>query len=109
MQAIVLSILVISGMGAGQILFKSAAGSGSIVDILLSPVFWLAVALYGAVTIAWVILLTQVDLVRAYPIMAATYVIVPVASAFFLGEEFGPIYGLGVTFIVIGIVLTKFG
>jgi len=109
MQAIILSILVISGMAVGQILFKSAAGSGTIVQILWSPFFWVAAVLYGAVTIAWVLLLKEVDLTRAYPIMAATYLVVPVAAALFLGEKFGPIYGLGVMFIVVGIVLTRFG
>jgi len=38
-QAIILSILVIGGMATGQILFKSAAGSGTIVQILWSPFF----------------------------------------------------------------------
>ncbi|HUS95463.1 MAG TPA: transporter [Hyphomicrobiaceae bacterium] len=109
MQPIILSSVVISGMAAGQILFKSAAGSGSLVEILLSPLFWGAAVLYGVVTIAWVLLLKEVDLTRAYPIMAATYVIVPIAAGFFFGEKFGPIYGLGVTFIVVGIVLTRFG
>lgn len=109
MQAIILSILVISGMAVGQIMVKSAAGSGSIVQILWSPLFWGAAVLYGAVMIAYALLLTEVDLTRAYPIMAATYVIVPVAATLFLGEKFGPIYVLGLIFIVAGIVLTRFG
>jgi drug/metabolite transporter (DMT)-like permease len=109
MQAIILSILVIGGMAVGQILFKFAAGSGSIMQILWSPFFWGGAVIYGAVTVAWVLLLREIGLARAYPITAATYVIVPIVAALIFGEKFGPIAGLGLIFIFVGIVLTRFG
>jgi drug/metabolite transporter (DMT)-like permease len=108
MRLIVLSVSVIAGMAAGQILFKLAA-RGTVVDILTSSSFWAAACLYGVVTVLWVLLLREMDLARAYPLMAATYVLVPLAAGVVFGETFGPLYGVGVIFIVVGIVLTRFG
>ncbi|MBM3527017.1 MAG: 4-amino-4-deoxy-L-arabinose-phospho-UDP flippase [Alphaproteobacteria bacterium] len=104
-SAIGLTVAVVLGMSSGQILFKLAAGRGGAVEIMLSPVFWSAVALYGVVTILWVMLLREIDLSRAYPFIAATYILVPAASVAILGEKVGLSYLLGVALIVAGIVL----
>lgn len=109
MRLIVLSVSVVAGMAAGQVLFKLAAARGTVVEILTSASFWAAACLYGVVTVLWVLLLREMDLSRAYPLMAATYVLVPLAASVVFGETFGLLYGLGVIFIVIGIVLTRFG
>ncbi len=104
--AIVLAISTVLGMAAGQILFKQASGRGNFAEIFLSPIFWTAIVLYGVVTLLWVLLLRELDLSRAYPIMAATYVLVPISSMILLGEKLGWSYGLGVALIIGGIVLT---
>lgn len=104
--AITLAVGTVLGMATGQILFKLASGRGGLMEIFLSPVFWVAIVLYGAVTLLWVLLLREVDLSRAYPILAGTYVLVPVASMILLGEKLGWSYGLGVALIIAGIVLT---
>jgi drug/metabolite transporter (DMT)-like permease len=104
--AILLGIFTVVGMSTGQILFKLAAGQGRIDQILLSPYLWIATCLYGVVTLAWVLLLREIDLARAYPLLAACYVLVPIAAALILGERFGPLYGLGVVLILVGIFLT---
>lgn len=104
--AILLAIGTVAGMAGGQVLFKFAAANGSLADILLSKTFWAAVCLYGLVTLLWVMLLREVELSRAYPIMAATYVLVPFASVFLFGDKLGASYILGIVLIVAGIVLT---
>jgi drug/metabolite transporter (DMT)-like permease len=101
-----LAVVVVLGMASGQILFKLASGRGGFTAIFLSPIFWSAVILYGVITVFWVLLLREVELSRAYPIIAATYVIVPAASVLLLGEKLGSTYVLGVVLIVIGIVLS---
>ena len=103
--AIVLTVAVVLGMASGQILFKLASGQGDLAHILVSPVFWAAAILYGAVTILWVMLLREIDLSRAYPFVAITYVLVPAASVVILGEKVGPWYLAGVVLIVAGIIL----
>ncbi len=106
MLSIILAVITVVGMTTGQILFKVAADRGTIVHVLTSPYLWVAACLYGGVTIAWVLLLREMDLARAYPILAACYVLVPLASALILGERFGTTYGVGVVLIIAGIALT---
>ena len=104
--AIALATGTVLGMATGQILFKLASGRGGFMEIFLSPIFWIAIVLYGVVTLLWVLLLREIDLSRAYPILAGTYVLVPIASMLLLGEKLGWSYGLGVALIIVGIVLT---
>jgi drug/metabolite transporter (DMT)-like permease len=107
--SVALAITTIAGMTAGQLLFKLASQHGSAVQIMTSWSFWIAACLYGVVTIAWVLLLREIGLARAYPIMAATYVFVPLAAYVFLGERVGPLYITGIATIILGILLTRFG
>jgi drug/metabolite transporter (DMT)-like permease len=103
--AAILAIATIVGMTTGQVLFKLASARG-VEQILISSHFWIACCLYAVVTVVWVLLLREMDLTRAYPIMAACYVFVPIVSAIFLGERVGPFYVAGVVLIIGGIVLT---
>lgn len=103
---ILLSAAVIFGMACGQVLFKLAAGRGSIEQVLVSWQLWAAFILYALVTVLWVLLLRKLELSKAYPVMAATYVIVPVASVLVLGEKVGPVYLVGIVLIILGIMLT---
>ena len=105
-EAVLLSSAVIVGMASGQILFKLAAGRGGFDHALSSWQFWTACILYGVVTLFWVLLLRKLDLSKAYPIMAATYVIVPLASVLVLDEKVGLTYLMGIALIIAGIVLT---
>jgi undecaprenyl phosphate-alpha-L-ara4N flippase subunit ArnE len=104
--AIALAIGTVAGMAAGQVLFKLAATRGNVVDILAAPALWAGLVLYGAVTLMWVLLLRQIDLARAYPFIAFTFILVPALSVLLLGERVGPYYALGVALIVAGIMLT---
>jgi drug/metabolite transporter (DMT)-like permease len=104
--AILLGLFSVAGMSIGQVLFKLASGRGSIELILTSPYLWVAVVLYGAVTITWVLFLREVDLARAYPVLAACFVLVPLGAVQFLGERLGALYGVGVLLILLGIFLT---
>src|ERR1700730_13217288 len=94
--SVALALVTIVGMTAGQLLFKLASQQGSAIEIITSSSFWIAACLYGVVTIAWVLLLREIGLGRAYPIMAATYVLVPLAAYIFLGERVGPMYVIGI-------------
>jgi drug/metabolite transporter (DMT)-like permease len=107
--AVALAITTIIGMTAGQLLFKLASQQGTAIQIITSFTFWTAGCLYGFVTIAWVLLIREIGLSRAYPILAATYVLVPLASFVILGERVGPLYMIGIAVIVLGIILTRFG
>ena len=108
-SVIALAIGTVGGMATGQILFKLAAARGEVYEIALSPVLWVALVLYGFVALLWVLLLREIDLSRAYPIIALTYILVPSGSVLFLGEQLGPYYWWGVLLIIAGILLSIWG
>jgi drug/metabolite transporter (DMT)-like permease len=100
-----LAVATVLGLTLGQVLFKLAASRGALTEIIASPVLWAALLLYGGVTVIWVLLLREVELSRAYPVIAATYVLIPAVSVLFLGEKLGAYYPYGVVLILAGIVL----
>ena len=59
--------------------------------------------LYAAETVLWIWLLTLIPLSAAYPFAALSFVIVPVASWWFLGEPPGLRYWTGIGLIVAGV------
>ncbi len=104
--SIFLLIFSVVGMSGGQVLFKLAADRGKISEILVSPYLWIALVLYCAVTFTWVLVLREMGLGRAYALIAACYVLVPIGSMIVFGEKLGLSYFAGIAFIVAGIFLT---
>lgn len=104
------AVLCVFGIAIGQILFKLSAASfkhaGSLYDLRGLVVLAAAFLLYGITTIGWVWVLRNVELGRAYPLMALAYVIVSILAYFALGERFNGQYVLGVVLIVIGIIVS---
>src|SRR4051812_26842178 len=76
-----LTLACVIAIAAGQVMFKlsarSVAGSGALHDLLFSPILIAALAVYGVATVAWISQLRFVELSRAYPLMALSFVIVP--------------------------------
>lgn len=105
--------VAVLGMSGGQLLFKVAArsfvGADSFIKGLLSPVLILALIVYAGVTIIWVWQLSLIDLSRAYPFMALSFVFVPLLSALMLDETIGMYYWLGISLIVVGVIVVQLG
>jgi len=96
-------------LALGQFLFKRAAIStadGEFYQVLLSPYLWGALFVYGCTTLLWVYLLRTIDLSRAYPFMALSFIIVPLVATVFLNESQGFQYWIGLALVVVGIALT---
>ena len=110
MVTYVVAILCVFGIAIGQILFKLSAASfksaGTLYDARGLTVLAAAFLLYGITTIGWVWVLRNVELGRAYPLMALAYVVVHIMAYFMLGERFSSQYVLGVALIVVGIVIS---
>ena len=99
-------VLVIS---AGQLLFKLAAGHLDPRRPLADPhglaLLGVALAVYGAATLLWVMILRQAPLSRIYPLMALSFVLTPLGAMLFLKEPISGGYWAGVALIMAGLVV----
>lgn len=98
---------------AVQIAFKLAArqlGDGDfnlewLAAAASSPMVWFAVLLYLTVFVLWMLILQQIDLSRAFPLTALTYVTVPAAGVLFFHESLSVAQAGGIALILAGVVL----
>lgn len=96
-------------IAAGQLLFKQSA------ILMNGPIGWkspsailvlfAALGIYGAATLAWIGALRHSPLSSLYPIMALSFIIVPIGSALFFRERLNLTYGLGCVALIVGLVL----
>lgn len=105
-----IAIACVIGIATGQLLFKLGANSiknnHDAPNFLTFLLLGSAMLLYAITSIAWVSLLRSVELGRIYPLMALAFILVPIGSHFFLGENFSQNYILGVALIVCGLIIT---
>lgn len=104
---ILASVLMICG---GQLLFKLVGLRLHSGLQFTDPKVWVMVALsmiiYGSATVLWIAVLRTVPLVKAYPYMAMSFVLVPLGGIFFYAEKVQWTYVLGALLIVLGVMLT---
>jgi len=102
-----------AGMAGGQLLFKLAAqrltpGAGftaRLIELAGNPWFLAAFALYCALALAWVWILTFTPLSRAYPFVALAFAITPLLGAWVFAEPIGWRLLGGVAVIAVGLFL----
>ena len=73
--------------------------------LVLSPWVLLGLAIYGAGTFFWLMVLSRVELSFAYPMLSTSYILILAASWLFLGESISPLRIAGVVTVVTGVVL----
>ena len=102
-----------AGMAGGQILFKLASlrlpASGSLVERAVALAQnWLllaALALYLALSVLWVWVLSFTPLSRAYLFVALSFALVPVLASVLFAEPISLRLALGMALILCGLVL----
>jgi drug/metabolite transporter (DMT)-like permease len=102
-----------AGMAGGQLLFKLAAerltpgvGLGErLIELAGNAWFLAAFALYGALALIWVWILTFTPLSRAYPFVALAFAITPLLGAWVFAEPIGWRLVGGVVVIAVGLFL----
>lgn len=101
-------------ISVGQVLFKlaggridgrTATGAMGVLHTLLDPFLLVALAIYGTATILWIYVLRHVPLSQAYPFMALSFVLVPLASWLFFGETLGLRYWIGAGLLLSGMAV----
>jgi drug/metabolite transporter (DMT)-like permease len=111
----VLWVAFIAADAAAQMLFKSAAahlpdpslGLSWLYATVTSPRIWAALACLGLTFGSWMLILRRGPLATAFPMTAATYIVVVVASRILYGETIAPVQYLGIGLIVVGVALMR--
>ncbi len=73
--------------------------------ILRSPLVMLGLLMYGIGALAWIVVLSRLDLSYAYPFLALNFVLVAIVSRLVLAEAIPALRWLGIAFICVGILL----
>jgi drug/metabolite transporter (DMT)-like permease len=97
-------------ISAGQLLFKITASRlhGTWLPTAeAATVLALALGLYAIATVVWILVLRHVSLSSIYPLMALSFVLVPLGSRLFLGEAIAPQYWGGVALLVAGLIVIE--
>ncbi len=109
-----LLFLVATMLACGQVLFKVAAQSikGPIgfnfqtaLQLVLNPYLLLSLAIYGAATLSWVLLLRNTELSKAYLVVALSIVLVAIAGTFLLREPLSARLIAGMVIILVGLAV----
>jgi undecaprenyl phosphate-alpha-L-ara4N flippase subunit ArnE len=109
-------ILGVSGQlclkaGMDRVGALSAGGIGSIIQtglrVVTTPLVFAGLALYGIGALTWLMVLSKLDLSLAYPMLALTYILIPLAARFILGEQVPALRWLGVGIIFIGVAVVS--
>jgi len=108
MSLILGTILLLS---LGQVLFKYASHGLELSkpSTLLSLPLLAALTVYGAATVAWLFVLSQVPLSAAFPFYGLGFIFVPFLSWWLLHEPIRPSIIIGGFVIMIGVFITSLG
>lgn len=101
-------IFCVLSLAVGQVLFKAVATqittlAAAVRDCRLLGMTAIALCLYGAATVAWILVLRRVPLSYAYIFMALGFLLVPLAGHFFFREPLSNRYLLGVVLVASGL------
>jgi len=102
-------------LAVGQILFKVVARgmrgvalADGLMRLISMPMFYLALALYGAATLLWIWILSRIPLSQAYPWVALSMAAVPLLAGLVFHERVSPAYWLGIAFVMLGVAITQY-
>ena len=103
-------------LGMGQFFFKSVGLSiagqpllSALPSMAQQPLLYAALALYGAATLLWIWILSRIPLSQAYPWVALSIAVVPLAGALLFGERITIYFWLGLGLVVVGVLFIQYG
>ena len=115
MKGIPLIILAVMMGAVGQVLMKrgmqiygqvsAAAIWGQLIPVLKTPQVTLGLLCYGVSAVLWIVVVSNVDLSLAYPMVSLAYVFVFLASWLFLGEQISGLRLVGLLIIIAGVLV----
>jgi multidrug transporter EmrE-like cation transporter len=95
----------------GQLLFRGAALSANAAGHFFNTRsiigFGTAICLYTIMTFLWAHALRQMSLAQAYPFMALSFLLIPVAEHYLFGQNLGWQPLVGGVVIIAGVLITQ--
>jgi drug/metabolite transporter (DMT)-like permease len=91
----------IGRIGGGQALAPLATA----LRVLGTPLVLIGLACYGLGAVAWLIVLSRLDLSFAYPFLALNFLLITLGSRFVLHEPVSLLRWLGVLVIAAGVII----
>jgi undecaprenyl phosphate-alpha-L-ara4N flippase subunit ArnE len=76
-----------------------------IFSLVTEPRLIIALSLYGAALLIWLQVLSKAPLSTAYPVLAITYVLVPLLSIMFFDERINRLQVIGICLVLAGVTL----
>jgi len=96
-------------VGMGQVGALQMNSLGAILQtvwrVFTTPLVIIGLAFYGVGSVFWLAVLSRLDLSFAYPMLALTYVLVPLSAHLFLGEKVPPLRWVGIGVVIVGVVI----
>jgi drug/metabolite transporter (DMT)-like permease len=106
-------LVIVCVASAGQLLLKLSVTTGdggaqswkSYAGLFVNPYFIAGMVMYGCTSLAWMWALKTFPLSRVYPILALSFVIVPLLAKYVLQERIGYSDAFGMILILAGVSL----
>ena len=113
LQAVGILLLSVVLAAIGQLMLKTAVNSmgklevapETILRLVSNPVLILALAIYGASAVVWLLALMRADLSFAYPFLSLTYITVLFGGAIFFHEKITPLRIAGFLIVMGGLLI----
>ncbi|MGI8773631.1 MAG: EamA family transporter [Actinomycetota bacterium] len=118
LMVLVLLLVSVGFATAGQVTLKHAmtrigrigqsefaAASDTLVRMAKEPALWIGLTLFGISALFWLVVLSQVPLSVAYPVVGLSYVIIVAFSRVVLHEHVPLLRWIGVVVVALGIAL----
>ena len=77
----------------------------TLIQVFSTPPVWLGLSCYGVSAVLWLVVLSRLDLSYAYLMLASMYVLIPLISWLFLGEQVPPMRWVRMVVVVLGVVI----
>ena len=95
-----------AGVSAPKVATQMSEGGMAIVlAVITSPFIWVGLAIYGASVLAWLWVLSKVDVSVAYPFVGISFILTALMGWLFLHENVTPMRLAGTLLVAAGCVL----
>lgn len=122
LRSLLLILLCVGLSAAGQIVLKAgmssarvatalagADGFAATVTVATTPLVIIGLSLYGIGAVAWLMVLSKVDVSVAYPFIGISFIVTTALAAILLGEPVSALRWVGTLLVAGGVYLVAVG